>query len=283
MPHWQTSRYRIDLARPKVMGIVNITPDSFSDGGQHATTRLALAHCEALMKEGADILDLGAESTRPGARPLSQDDELARLLPVLREAVTLGVPISVDSYKPGVMQAALDLGADIINDIWALRWIDQAGAGLAFQTVAQHPTCGVCLMHMHGDPQTMQVSPMVGDIVDPVRDFLSQSANALMALGVGKERICLDPGIGFGKTVDQNFSLLAHEATLLELGFALLAGWSRKSSLGTVTGASADDRVVASAVAAALAAQNGAHVLRVHDVRATVQALSVLQATQAAY
>lgn len=283
MPHWQTSRYRIDLARPKVMGIVNITPDSFSDGGQHATTRLALAHCEALMKEGADILDLGAESTRPGARPLSQDDELARLLPVLREAVTLGVPISVDSYKPGVMQAALDLGADIINDIWALRWIDQAGAGLAFQTVAQHPTCGVCLMHMHGDPQTMQVSPMVGDIVDPVRDFLSQSANALMALGVGKERICLDPGIGFGKTVDQNFSLLAHEATLLELGFALLAGWSRKSSLGAVTGASADDRVVASAVAAALAAQNGAHVLRVHDVRATVQALSVLQATQAAY
>lgn len=282
MPHWQTSRYRIDLARPKVMGIVNITPDSFSDGGQHATTRLALAHCEALMKEGADILDLGAESTRPGARPLSQDDELARLLPVLREAVTLGVPISVDSYKPGVMQAALDLGADIINDIWALRWIDQAGAGLAFQTVAQHPTCGVCLMHMHGDPQTMQVSPMVGDIVDPVRDFLSQSANALMALGVGKERICLDPGIGFGKTVDQNFSLLAHEATLLELGFALLAGWSRKSSLGAVTGASADDRVVASAVAAALAAQNGAHVLRVHDVRATVQALSVLQATQAA-
>lgn len=283
MPHWQTSRYRIDLARPKVMGIVNITPDSFSDGGQHATTRLALAHCEALMKEGADILDLGAESTRPGARPLSQDDELARLLPVLREAVTLGVPISVDSYKPGVMQAALDLGADIINDIWALRWIDQAGAGLAFQTVGQHPTCGVCLMHMHGDPQTMQVSPMVGDIVDPVRDFLSQSANALMALGVGKERICLDPGIGFGKTVDQNFSLLAHEATLLELGFALLAGWSRKSSLGAVTGASADDRVVASAVAAALAAQNGAHVLRVHDVRATVQALSVLQATQAAY
>ncbi len=283
MPHWQTSRYRIDLARPKVMGIVNITPDSFFDGGQHATTRLALAHCEALMKEGADILDLGAESTRPGARPLSQDDELARLLPVLREAVTLGVPISVDSYKPGVMQAALDLGADIINDIWALRWVDHAGAGLAFQTVAQHPTCGVCLMHMHGDPQTMQVSPMVGDIVDPVRDFLSQSANALMALGVDKERICLDPGIGFGKTVDQNFSLLAHQATLLELGFALLAGWSRKSSLGVVTGASADDRVVASAVAAALAAQNGAHVLRVHDVRATVQALSVLQATQAAY
>ena len=283
MPHWQTSRYRIDLARPKVMGIVNITPDSFFDGGQHATTRLALAHCEALMKEGADILDLGAESTRPGARPLSQDDELARLLPVLREAVTLGVPISVDSYKPGVMQAALDLGADIINDIWALRWVDHAGAGLAFQTVAQHPTCGVCLMHMHGDPQTMQVSPMVGDIVDPVRDFLSQSANALMALGVDKERICLDTGIGFGKTVEQNFSLLAHQATLLELGFALLAGWSRKSSLGVVTGASADDRVVASAVAAALAAQNGAHVLRVHDVRATVQALSVLQATQAAY
>ena len=283
MPHWQTSRYRIDLARPQVMGIVNITPDSFSDGGYHATTRAALAHCENLIKEGANVLDLGAESTRPGARPLSQPDELARLLPVLRGALSLGVPISVDTYKPTVMQAALDLGADIINDIWALRWSDPAGGCSASHVVAQHPACGVCLMHMHGDPQTMQVSPMAGDIVEPVRDFLSHEANALMALGVGKERICIDPGIGFGKTVEQNFSLLARQAALLEPGFALLAGWSRKSSLGAVTGAGAGDRVVASAVAAALAVQNGAHVVRVHDVRATVQALRVLGATQAAY
>jgi len=278
MPHWQTSRYRIDLSRPQVMGIVNITPDSFSDGGQYVNTCSALVHCETLIKEGADILDLGAESTRPGARPLSQADELERLLPVLREAVRLGVPVSLDTYKPGVMQAALDLGADIINDIWALRWVDRAQGLLAREVVAQHPHCGVCLMHMHGDPQTMQVSPMSGDVAEPVRDFLSHAANALVALGVGKARICVDPGIGFGKTVEQNFSLLARQSVLLETGFALLAGWSRKSSLGAVTGAAADDRVVASAVAAALAVQNGAHIVRVHDVCATVQALRVLAA-----
>ncbi len=281
MPHWQTSRYRIDLSRPQVMGIVNITPDSFSDGGQYVNTRSALVHCETLIKEGADILDLGAESTRPGARPLSQVDELERLLPVLREAVRLGVPVSVDTYKPGVMQAALDLGADIINDIWALRSVDPANGLSAPQIVAQHPHCGVCLMHMHGDPQTMQASPMSGDVVEPVRDFLSHAANALVALSVDKARICVDPGIGFGKTVEQNFSLLARQSVLLETGFALLAGWSRKSSLVAVTGAAADDRVVASAVAAALAVQNGAHIVRVHDVRATVQALRVLAATRA--
>ena len=282
MPHWQTSRTRIDLSRAQVMGIVNVTPDSFSDGGQHASTRAALAHCEALIAQGADILDLGAESTRPGAQALSQAQELERLLPVLRAAVTLGVPISVDTYKPGVMQAALDMGADIINDIWALRWLDPADGRTGAHVVAQHPRCGVCLMHMHGNPQTMQVSPMEGDIVAPVRDFLSQAAQALVAQGVDPARICIDPGIGFGKTVDQNFSLLARQHELLAPGFALLAGWSRKSSLGAVTGAAADDRVVASAVAATLAVQNGARIVRVHDVQATVQALRVLSATQAA-
>ena len=282
MLHWQTSRTRIDLSRAQVMGIVNVTPDSFSDGGQHASTRAALAHCEALIAQGADILDLGAESTRPGAQPLSQAQELERLLPVLRAAVTLGVPISVDTYKPGVMQAALDMGADIINDIWALRWLDPADGRTGAHVVAQHPRCGVCLMHMHGNPQTMQVSPMEGDIVVPVRDFLSQAAQALVAQGVDPARICIDPGIGFGKTVDQNFSLLARQNELLAPGIALLAGWSRKSSLGAVTGAAADDRVVASAVAATLAVQNGARIVRVHDVQATVQALRVLSATQAA-
>lgn len=282
MPHWQTSRTRIDLSRAQVMGIVNITPDSFSDGGQHASTRAALAHCEALIAQGADILDLGAESTRPGAQPLSQTQELERLLPVLRAAVTLGVPISVDTYKPGVMQAALDVGADIINDVWALRWLDSADGRTGAQVVAQHPRCGVCLMHMHGNPQTMQVSPMEGDIVTPVRDFLALAAEALVVQGVDPERICIDPGIGFGKTVAQNFSLLARQNELLAPGFALLAGWSRKSSLGAVTGAAADDRVVASAVAATLAVQNGARIVRVHDVQATVQALRVLAATQVA-
>jgi dihydropteroate synthase len=282
MAHWQTSRYLIDLSRPQVMGIVNITPDSFSDGGPYASTRAALAHCEALIQEGADVLDLGAESTRPGAQPLPQAQELDRLLPVLRVAVTLGVPISVDTYKPGVMQTALDLGADIINDIWALRWVSPQDELSGRDVVAAHPGCGVCLMHMHGNPQTMQVSPMEGDIVAPVRDFLAHAAQALLDQGVDKARICIDPGIGFGKTVMQNFSLLAQQAALLEPGFALLAGWSRKSSLGAVTGAGAGDRLVSSAVAAVLAVQNGARIVRVHDVQATVQALGVLSAVQAA-
>jgi dihydropteroate synthase len=281
MPHWQTSRYLIDLSRPQVMGIVNVTPDSFSDGGQHASTRAALAHCEALIAQGADVLDIGAESTRPGAKALPQAQELERLLPVLRVAVTLGLPISVDTYKPAVMQAALDLGADIINDVWALRWVDPAGGHSGAQVVANHPACGVCLMHMHGDPQTMQISPMEGDILEPVCDFLAQTAQALAGWGVDPARICIDPGIGFGKTVAQNFSLLERQRDLLVSGFALLAGWSRKSSLGAVTGAAADDRVVASAVAATLAVQNGAQIVRVHDVKATVQALRVLSAMQA--
>ncbi len=282
MPHWQTSRSRIDLSRPQVMGIVNITPDSFSDGGQHVSSRDALLHCEKLIRDGANILDLGAESTRPGAQPLSQEQELRRLLPVLREAVTLGVPVSVDTYKPGVMQAALDAGADIINDVWALRWSDAPDGLTAPLVIARHPQCGVCLMHMHGNPLTMQVAPMSGGILEPVRDFLQRAAHALMDHGVDKARICIDPGIGFGKTVEQNFSLLAQQDRLTDCGFALLAGWSRKSSLGAVTGAATDDRVVASAVAAALAVQNGAHIVRVHDVRETVQALRVLAAMQGA-
>ena len=282
MPHWQTSRIRIDLSRPQVMGIVNITPESFSDGGRHAGTREALLHCEKLIQHGADILDLGAESTRPGAQPLSQDQELQRLLPVLRAAVTLGVPVSVDTYKPVVMRAALDAGADIINDVWALRWSDMTDGLRAPSVIAQHPQCGVCLMHMHGNPLTMQVAPMAGDVVEPVRDFLQRAAQGLMDQGVDRARICIDPGIGFGKTVEQNFSLLAQQSELVDCGFAVLAGWSRKSSLGAVTGAATDDRVVASAVAASLAVLHGAHIVRVHDVRETVQALRVVAAMQAA-
>jgi len=190
---WHTARFRIDLSRPQVMGIVNVTPDSFSDGGQHATTTAALAHCEQLLKEGADILDIGGESSRPGSAPVPLEDELARVLPVVRGAVRLGVPVSVDTYKPQVMQAVLDLGADIINDIWALR---QPGAA---QMVAAHPSCGVCLMHMHRDPQTMQLAPMQGDVLPQVLHFLQLQAQALCGLGVEKTRIALDPGVGFGK------------------------------------------------------------------------------------
>lgn len=274
-PVWTTSRFDLDLSSPKVMAIVNVTPDSFSDGGQHANTSAALRHCEQVMRDGAHILDIGGESTRPGSPAVSLEDELARVLPVVKEAVKLGVPVSVDTYKPEVMQAVLDAGADIINDIWALR------RGNALDIVAAHQRCGVCLMHMHRDPQTMQVAPMEGDVLAPVSAFLGQRAEALQQRGVAATRIMLDPGIGFGKTVEQNFSLLARQPELLSAGYPVLAGWSRKSSLGAVTGRNDPrDRVAASIAAALVAAQRGASVLRVHDVRETVDALAVWSAVQ---
>ena len=284
---WQTTRFQIDLTRPRVMGIVNVTPDSFSDGGKYFAPGTgmasALAHCEKLVKDGADILDIGGESSRPGASPLPLDEELARVLPVVRHAVQMGVPVSVDTYKPEVMQAALDLGADIINDIWALR---QPGA---LEVVARHPACGVCLMHMHREPQTMQAEPMHGDVVTQVLAFLEQRAMALKAAGINRVRIVLDPGIGFGKTVEQNFLLLRQQRTLLTAGYPLLAGWSRKSSLAAVSSTSLAavakldiaDRMVPSVAAALLAIDRGARVVRVHDVRETVQALKVWAAAGA--
>lgn len=285
---WHTTRFQIDLAQPKVMGIINVTPDSFSDGGQFfapgSGMASALAHCEQLVKDGADILDIGGESSRPGAQPLPLEDELARVLPVVRHALTLGVAVSVDTYKPEVMQAVLDLGADIINDIWALR---QPGA---LEVVAAHPNCGVCLMHMHGEPQTMQADPMQGDVVAQVLAFLKLRAEILGALGVAKNRIALDPGIGFGKTVSQNFSLLARQIELLSAGYPMLAGWSRKSSLAAVSSTSlaavaqmdVADRMVPSVAAAVLAVDRGARAVRVHDVRETVQALKVWTASKMA-
>ncbi|MFY8178530.1 MAG: dihydropteroate synthase [Limnohabitans sp.] len=271
---WQTTRFRIDLSQPQVMGIVNVTPDSFSDGGQHAHTRAALLHCERLLKEGAHVLDIGGESTRPGAPAVSLQDELARVLPVVREAVRFHVPISVDTYKAEVMQAVLDAGADIINDVWALR---QHGTQ---SVVAAHGQCGVCMMHMHGAPQTMQALPMQGEVMGPMLEFLKRHADALQALGVARERIALDPGVGFGKSVAQNFELLAHQDQLLALGYPLLVGWSRKSSLGAVTGCEVGDRLVPSVAAAVLAVERGARLVRVHDVGATVQALQVWQAAR---
>ncbi|GKS73618.1 dihydropteroate synthase [Acidovorax sp. SUPP950] len=272
--HWQTSRFQIDLSRPRVMGIVNATPDSFSDGGRHATTLDAMRHCESLLAQGADILDIGGESTRPGSPAVSLDEELARVLPLVRLAVGLGVPLSIDTYKPEVMRAVLDLGADIINDIWALR---QPGA---MAVVAGHPACGVCLMHMHRDPQTMQAAPMEGDVVSQVLSFLEQCALDLHVLGVEKSRIVLDCGIGFGKTVEQNFALLACQPLLSRAGYPWLAGWSRKSSLGAVTQWPVSERMVPSVAAALLAVERGARIVRVHDVRETVAALQVWQACQ---
>lgn len=271
---WQTTRFLIDLSQPQVMGIVNVTPDSFSDGGQHAHTRAALAHCEKLLKDGANILDIGGESTRPGAPAVSLGDELARVLPVVREAVRLNVPISVDTYKAEVMQAVLDVGADIINDVWALR---QAGSQ---RVVVSHASCGVCLMHMHGEPQTMQTLPMQGNSIQPVVEFLKNHAQSLQTLGVAPDRIALDPGVGFGKTVAQNFELIAHQNQLVALGYPLLVGWSRKSSLGAVTGCEVVERMVPSVAAAVLAVERGARLVRVHDVAQTVQALKVWQAAQ---
>lgn len=277
---WQTARFALDLTRPCIMGIVNVTPDSFSDGGLHHNAASALRHCERLLQDGAHVLDIGGESSRPGAQPLPTQDELQRVLPVVRGAVTMGVPVSVDTYKPYVMQAVLDLGADIINDIWALR---QPGA---VDTVARHPACGVCLMHMHREPLTMQEEPMRGDVVPQVRDFLYRAAADLRALGVSANRIVIDPGIGFGKTAAQNFSLLARQGELLAAGYPVLAGWSRKSSLATtvsralanVATLDAHGRMVPSVAAALLAVERGARVVRVHDVRETAQALAVLQA-----
>lgn len=281
--YWQTSRYRIDLSHPRIMGIVNVTPDSFSDGGLYVGAPAALKRCEALLAEGADILDIGGESSRPGAPALPLAVELERLLPVLQGAVTLGVPVSVDTYKPAVMRAALDLGCDIVNDIWALR---QPGA---LDAVAAHASCGVCLMHMHREPQTMQAEPMQGDAVPQVVAFLRDRVAALEAAGVQRERICVDPGIGFGKTVKQNFALLARQGQLGGLQCPILAGWSRKSSLGAVVAPSLDkaaalhtaERVPPSIVAAVLAVDRGARIVRVHDVKETAAALKVWSAMNA--
>ena len=269
---WQTTRFAIDLSGPRVMGIVNVTPDSFSDGGQHADASAALAQCERLIGEGADILDIGGESTRPGAAILAPDEEWQRLAPVLTEAVKLGVPISVDTCKTEVMQRALDLGVDIINDVRALQ------ATGALQAVAAHPSCGVCLMHMRGDPATMQSQTEYEDVVDEVRAFLQERMARLGALGVADRRLTLDPGIGFGKTPEQNLALLQRQGELLSLGLPLLVGWSRKSTLGAVTGRAVGDRLPASLAAALASVAQGARVVRVHDVAATADALKVWQA-----
>lgn len=306
---WQTSRFKIDLAAPKVMGIVNVTPDSFSDGGQHASTDAALQHCETLLQDGAHILDIGGESSRPGAAPVALVDELARVLPVVREAVKLGVPISVDTYKPEVMQAVLDLGADIINDIRALQRRapdgqghpdqpnpqspqicgDQLPVSDAIQIISRHPRCGVCLMHMHRDPQTMQVMPMSGDVVPQVLQFWDRVVRQLKELDINLNRIVLDPGIGFGKTAVQNFELLARQRELLAGGHPLLLGWSRKSSLALANRIAsaptatldAHDRMLRSVAAAVLAVERGAAIVRVHDVHQTVQALKISSAASA--
>lgn len=267
---WKTTRFEIPLHPPRVMGIVNVTPDSFSDGGRGV--REAMAHGEALIAQGAHILDIGGESSRPGAAPVSLEEELARVLPVLRAARSLGVPLSVDTCKTEVMREALHLGVDIINDIAALR------APGAVETVAAHPSCGVCLMHMRGEPRSMQQDTHYVNVVTEVCDFLAERGRTLRAAGVADARVVLDPGIGFGKTVADNFALLGGQRSLLDLGYPVLAGWSRKSAIGAVTGRPVGQRVVGSVAAALAAVQFGARVIRVHDVAETVDALAVWSA-----
>lgn len=273
---WQTARFRIDLSRPQVMGIVNVTPDSFSDGGRYAELDAARARCERLLEEGADILDIGGESTRPGSRTPELAEETARVLPLVRYAVTLGVPVSVDTSTPELMRAVLDAGADIVNDVRALS---RPGA---VEAVAAHPTAGVCLMHMRGEPGTMQALTDYADVVAEVAAVLRERVAVLEAAGVARQRITLDPGIGFAKTSEQNLELMARQHELLAEGLPLLLGWSRKSTLGKVTGRPVEERLVASVAAALMAVERGARVVRVHDVGATVDALKLWSAVNAA-
>ena len=255
------------------MGVVNVTPDSFSDGGRHLDPKAAIDRAKALIEEGADILDVGAESSRPGARGVSADEELSRLLPVLEGLSDCAVPISVDTAKPEVMRAAIAAGASMINDIGALR---PSGA---LETVAPSDVA-VCLMHMQGEPRTMQHEPRYGDVVAEVGAFLAERVAAAEAAGIARERIVVDPGFGFGKTVAHNFELLRNLDRIAALGLPVLAGWSRKSTLGAITGRGADDRLAASLAAALLAVERGARIVRVHDVAATRDALQVLAALE---
>lgn len=269
---WQAGRYLIDLSAPVVMGIVNVTPDSFSDGGAHADLASAIRHGEKLLADGAQILDFGGESSRPGARTLSPEEEWARVGGLIKEAVKWDVPISVDTYKPETMARALDLGVDIINDIRAL-----GGPG-AERIVASHASCGICLMHMQGLPENMQDSPHYVDPIHEVKAFLQARATKLESLGVSRKRITLDPGYGFGKSVQDNLQLLQQQPTLAALGYPLLVGWSRKSTIGAITGRPVEQRLAGSLAAALASIQLGARIIRVHDVAETVDAIKVWQA-----
>lgn len=273
---WQAGRFQIDLSHPRVMGIVNVTPDSFSDGGRWQDAGAALKHCEQLLVDGADILDIGGESSRPGAQQLTVDEELRRVLPVLQGALHLGAPVSVDTCKPEVMRAALDIGVDIVNDIHALQRPGALGV------LAAHPGAGVCLMHMRGEPDNMQSLLDYRDVTAEVGVFLAERAQAACDAGIAAERIVLDPGYGFAKSAQQNFQLLHEQRQLRAIGFPLLVGWSRKGSIGAVTGKKASAERLAGSIAAALAAvAHGASILRVHDVAQTVDAVKIWRAAGA--
>jgi len=260
-------KFELSLERPLVMGVVNVTPDSFSDGGRFFKAKLAIAHARKLAREGADIIDIGGESTRPGAAPVSEQDELARVLPVLQELGDLCV--SVDTRRPAVMRAVLEAGASMINDVDAL------GAPGALEAVARS-SCAVCLMHKKGDPATMQQDPHYDDVLGEVKAFLKERVKAAQSAGIGPERITVDPGFGFGKTLEHNLELLRRLSELSD--FPMVAGLSRKSTLGKLTGRPVDERLAGSLAMALLALQGGATILRVHDVKETRDVIAVWQA-----
>lgn len=267
-------KFQLDLTTPRVMGIVNVTPDSFSDGGKFAATNLAIEHALKLASEGADILDIGGESTRPNATPVSLQEELDRVIPVIESLVgQINIPLSIDTYKPRVMQAAIAAGASIVNDVRALQ---EEGA---LDAVAKSDA-GVCLMHMQGTPQTMQNNPHYDDVVNDIKFFLKMRLQASIHAGIQASRIVLDLGFGFGKTREHNITLIQQLESFATLGQPLLVGLSRKSVLGQVTGNDVDARLYASIAASVIVAQKGAKILRVHDVKATVEALKVVAAIQ---
>jgi len=272
--HWQTGRFTLQLHRPLVMGIVNVTPDSFSDGGQHADAVLALRHAQTLVEQGADILDIGGESSRPGSPRLSHAQEWARIAPVLQETVRWNVPVSVDTYQPETMRRALDLGADIINDIHALQ---RPGA---LEVVAASKA-GVCLMHMQGDPASMQQAPHYADVLGEVREFLWSRVAAAESMGIDRSRIALDPGFGFGKTLEHNLTLAKGLPALAQSGYPVLVGVSRKSMIGALTGRDVGERLPGSLGAVLACVAAGAQIVRVHDVGPTCDAIKVWNAMRA--
>jgi dihydropteroate synthase len=275
-PHvsfWQTTRFKLDLTRPLIMGIVNVTPDSFYDAGRFAGVESAVAHAQSLLDQGADILDIGGESTRPGALPVDDDEEWQRIGEVIGELTRWHVPISVDSYRFATQKRALDRGVDIINDVWAL----QREGG---QQILRDYGCGVCLMHMQGEPQTMQRAPIERDALGTVEAFFLERLQWCESLHTARERIVLDPGIGFGKTVEQNLLLLKYQTRFLEMGYPLLVGWSRKSTLGALTQLAPEERLIPSVAAMVMCLDRGAKIMRVHDVQESVSALKVWQAVQ---
>ena len=272
-PTLRCGRYALDLSKPLVMGVLNVTPDSFSDGGQFAECDAAVSHARQLVADGAAIIDVGGESTRPDAQPVPATVELERVLPVLDALRDVGVPVSIDTSKPEVMREALAQGADMINDVYAFR------ARGALETMASCEAA-LCIMHMQGEPRTMQHAPYYDDVVAEVRSFLLERAHAAEAAGVARERIVIDPGFGFGKTLEHNLELVRNLDALVASDWPVLVGLSRKSMLGRITGRTAGERIHASVAAALLAVLRGARIVRAHDVRATCDALAVLHAVE---